>query len=216
MSVGLYSHTTRGTGTVLTAAIYNADHQNHITNQNPSQTGGYGDNVAQFQLNTDPGGVGTESLPASLADDLERIRFAIKRLAGGAQWYSAPAATPGGLLASALEYTFDGGGAVLATGIKGDLEVPFNCTLTAARLFADQSGSMVVDIWRDTYANYPPVVGDSIVAAAKPTITTAVKSEDVTLTGWTTTLVAGNILRFNLDSVSSITRALISLRVTKT
>lgn len=27
-------HTTRGTGTVLTAAIYNADHQNHITNAN--------------------------------------------------------------------------------------------------------------------------------------------------------------------------------------
>lgn len=27
-------HTTRATGTVLTAAIYNADHQNHITNAN--------------------------------------------------------------------------------------------------------------------------------------------------------------------------------------
>src|SRR5690349_15056983 len=30
--VTIVPHTTRATGTVLTAAIYNADHQNHITN----------------------------------------------------------------------------------------------------------------------------------------------------------------------------------------
>lgn len=91
MSTGLYSHTTRATGVVLTAAIYNADHQNHITNQNPAMMGGYSDNVSQMQENADPGGVGTESLAASMADEIKRLRFAIKRLAGGAQWYSAPA-----------------------------------------------------------------------------------------------------------------------------
>jgi microcystin-dependent protein len=90
MSVGLYSHTTRGTGTVLTAAIYNSDHVNHITNQNPAMTGALADSVGQYQTNTDPGGVGTESLPPNLAGELERLRFAIKRVVGGAQWYSAP------------------------------------------------------------------------------------------------------------------------------
>lgn len=89
MSTGLYTHTTRSTGTVLTAAIYNGDHVNHITNQNPSMTGAYSDNVTQMQASTDPGGVGTESLAGSLAGELERIRFAIKRLAGAAQWYAA-------------------------------------------------------------------------------------------------------------------------------
>lgn len=90
MSIGLYTHTTRATGTTLTAAIYNSDHQNHITNQNPSQTGAYSDNVSQMQAVTDPGGLGTEVLATHLGGELERLRFAIKRITGKAQWYIAP------------------------------------------------------------------------------------------------------------------------------
>ena len=93
MSGGLYSHTTRGTGTVLTAAIYNSDHVNHITNQNPSMTGGLADNVLEYQSKTDPGGLGSESLPASMAGELERLRFVIARLLGLTHWYEAPDAT---------------------------------------------------------------------------------------------------------------------------
>lgn len=37
--VAINPHTTRATGTVLTAAIYNADHQNHITNANNLNAG---------------------------------------------------------------------------------------------------------------------------------------------------------------------------------
>ena len=89
MSSGLYTHTTRATGTVLTAAIYNADHVNHITNQNPTMTGAYSDNVAQMQATTSPGGVGSESLAGTLAGELERLRYGLKQITGGAQWYSA-------------------------------------------------------------------------------------------------------------------------------
>ena len=93
MSSGLYTHTTRGVGTVLTAAIYNADHQNHITNHNPSMMGGFSDSVGEMQTNVDPGGLGTESLASSLAEELAHIRFVIKRLQGTAQWYMAPVTT---------------------------------------------------------------------------------------------------------------------------
>jgi hypothetical protein len=114
-----------------------------------------------------------------------------------------------------IEFVIDGGGAVLTTGVKGDLEIPFDCTITAARLFAAQSGSVVVNVWKDTYANFPPVVGDKITASAPPTISTATNSEDVTLTGWTTSIVAGDVLRFNVDSVTTITRVTISLTVVR-
>lgn len=90
MSQGQYSHTQRAVGQVLTAAIYNADHQSHITNQNPAMSGGYSDTVAEMQLMTDPGGVGSESLAATLAGELERIRFQIDRIIGGTHWYEAP------------------------------------------------------------------------------------------------------------------------------
>jgi hypothetical protein len=117
---------------------------------------------------------------------------------------------------TALIWVIDGGGAPIETGVKGYLACPFACTITAARSFADVSGSIVVDIWKDTYANYPPVDADSITASAPVTISAATKSEDATLTGWTTSISAGDILGFNVDSVSTITRLTIVLTVTKT
>jgi hypothetical protein len=114
-----------------------------------------------------------------------------------------------------LTFVIDGGGAAIATGIKGDLEVPFACTINRVTLLADQSGSIVVDIWKDSYANFPPTGADSITASAKPTISSATKSQDATLTGWTTSIAAGDVLRFNVDSAASIARCTVSLKVTK-
>ena len=116
-------------------------------------------------------------------------------------------------LYSAIEFIIDGGGAVITTGEKGHIEIPFDSTITQVALLADQSGSIVVDIWKDTYANYAPTNADTIVASAKPTITTAQKSQDLTLTGWTTTIAAGDILAFNVDSCTTITRVTVALTV---
>lgn len=110
----------------------------------------------------------------------------------------------------------DGGGSAITTGIKGDLEIPFGCTIQRLTMLADQTGSIVVDIWRDTYTNYPPVDADSITASAPATISSATKSRDSTLTGWNTAITADSILRFNVDSCSSITRVCISLQVMTT
>lgn len=118
--------------------------------------------------------------------------------------------------ASTLQFIIDGGGATITAGVKGFIEVPYGCTIVGVRLLADQSGSIVIDIWRDTYANYPPVDADSITASAPPTITTATKSQDTTLTGWTTSLSEGNILGFNVDSVTTLQRVTVVLDVTRT
>jgi len=115
-----------------------------------------------------------------------------------------------------ITFIIDGGGSAIATGQKGHLEIPFACTITRVTMMADVSGSIVVDIWKDTYANFPPDNADSITAAAPPTITTAQKSQDATLTDWTTAIAAGDILAFNVDSCTTITRVTISLKVEKT
>lgn len=116
----------------------------------------------------------------------------------------------------AIVFVIDGGGSAISTGVKGDLTIPFDCTLTAARTLADQSGSIVIDVWKDTYANYPPVVGDSITASAKPTLSGAIKASDTTLTGWTTTVSAGDTLRFNVDSATTVQRVTLTLTATRT
>lgn len=116
---------------------------------------------------------------------------------------------------STITFVIDGGGATITTGQKGHLRIPFSCTINRVTLLADQSGSIVIDIWKDTYANFPPTDADSITAAAPPTISGAQKSEDSTLTGWTTSIAADDILAFNVDSVASIQRVALSLRVMK-
>jgi len=115
-----------------------------------------------------------------------------------------------------IAFIIDGGGSTITTGVKGFLEIPFDCTINRATLLADQSGSIVVNIWKDTYANFPPTVADKITASAPPTIASATKAQDSTLTGWTTTITAGDVLAFNVDSVTTIQRVTLSLKVTKT
>lgn len=111
--------------------------------------------------------------------------------------------------------TIDGGGATITTGNKKYIRVPYAGTITQVTTLADQSCSIVVDIWKDTYANYPPTDLDSITASAPPTITAALKSQDATLTGWTTSVAAGDILGFNVDSVTSCTWVTVQLDLNK-
>ena len=111
------------------------------------------------------------------------------------------------------EFVIDGGGSTITTGIKGDLYVPDAFTLTGWVILLDQSGSIVIDVWNDTYANYPPTNADSLNAGGgtKPTVTTATKNKDTTLTSYDTSIAADSTLRFNVDSVTSATRAVIAL-----
>ncbi len=116
---------------------------------------------------------------------------------------------------NALVFIIDGGGSAITTGIKGYLEIPFKCEIQRVTLLADQSGSIVIDIWKDTYASFPPDDGDSITASAPPTISGALKAQDATLTAWTKTINAGDILAFNVDSVATIERLTLVLKVKK-
>ena len=112
---------------------------------------------------------------------------------------------------------FTSPGANIAIGFAGVLVVPWTCTITQATVLSTDdaitSGSIVVDIWKDSYTNYPPTVADSICASAKPTLSSAIKSQDTTLTGWTTALAANDVLAFNVDSVASLKRVRIDLQV---
>lgn len=134
--------------------------------------------------------------------------------------------TAGGKINAAIDLpgeivvVIDGGGSVITTGVKGYLAVPFDGTITQATQLADQSGSIVVNVWKCTYAQFDagsthPLVGDKITASAPPTISTATKSQDSTLTGWTTTFAAGDVFAFNVDSVTTIQRVTLSLKFTK-
>lgn len=114
--------------------------------------------------------------------------------------------------------SLDGALTAITTGVKAaaDLHFDFACTITGWTLTADQTGSIVIDVWKDTYANFPPTVADTIAGTEKPTISAAVKGQDTSLSTWTTSVAAGDMLRFNVDSVTDITACTLVLKATKT
>ncbi len=123
---------------------------------------------------------------------------------------------PDTTLNSAVVFIIDGGGSTITTGEKGHVTMPFDGEIISEELLADQTGDIVIDIWKDTYANFPPTVADTITASAKPTISSGVKDSDTTLTGWTKTFSEGDVLAFNVDSITDIQRVTLTLIIRRT
>jgi len=135
----------------------------------------------------------------------------------GPQGPTGPPGPPGpsGSAVVGIEFVIDGGGVPVTTGVKGDLGVPFACVLNEATLLADQNGNAVVDVWKTSYAGFPPTGANSITAASPPTLASTLKSDDSVLSGWTTAINAGDVLRYNVNSASSVQRLTLSLKATR-
>lgn len=103
----------------------------------------------------------------------------------------------------------------ITTGVKGYVTVPYTCTIASMTLLANKAGSIVIDIWKTPYASFPPLVGNSITGSDLPTLSNAQSTQDTALTGWTTTLNAGDVLAFNVNSVSGLQFVTLSLGVTR-
>ncbi len=111
-----------------------------------------------------------------------------------------------------INFVIDGGGSAITTGIKGDIELGMALTIDEVRLLCDQSATIAVDIWKDTYANFPPTNDDSITdAGTTPATSAAAKYTDATLTSWTTSIAAEEILRINVDANDNAERCTLTL-----
>lgn len=112
-----------------------------------------------------------------------------------------------------IGFVVDGAGSAITTGSKGYREIPYACTINSWTILGKESGSCVVDVKRCTYAGFPTT--SSIAGSEKPTLSSAQKNQDTSLSTWTTSLSAGDILEFVVDSASTVTRITVSLKVTR-
>ena len=111
---------------------------------------------------------------------------------------------------TAIQMQVGNGIAVVTTGIAGRIYLPCGVTVYEWCILADASGSMVFDIWVDTYPNVP-AIADTITAAAKPTLSSVQYNRSSALTGWITCLKAGSWLIVNVDSCTTIKQATLCL-----
>lgn len=110
--------------------------------------------------------------------------------------------------------SLDGGGSAITTGVKGYVVAPYACTITGWYLVSDVSGSIVIDVWK-TASPTIPTVSNTITGTEKPTLSSAQFNSDTTLTTWTTSVAVGDIIAYNVDSASTLTKATLTIKVTK-
>ena len=111
--------------------------------------------------------------------------------------------------------TIDGGGSAITTGEKKlTLEPGITGTIVGWTMAGDQTGSMVMDIWKANAAI--PTNANSITGSAKPTLSSARRGNSTTLTGWTTAVAAGDVFIFEVESITSFTHMTLTLLIRAT
>ena len=103
------------------------------------------------------------------------------------------------------------------TGVLLDFEIPCDMTIADWTLISTSSISIVIDLWRDTYANFPPTVADTQTGDQKPTLSAQTKVTSSDLSHWTVAWNAGDLVRVNIDSrtIFGANRVLLILSYTR-
>jgi hypothetical protein len=109
-----------------------------------------------------------------------------------------------------FSYTIDGGGIAVTTGLKYGFKVYNAGTITGWDLGADQNTTSSVQVWKDTTANFPPVVGDLIL-----TMSTVAGTKYGSATGLSIAFSAGDWFYFNVSANNSATVLLPNIAYTR-
>ena len=114
---------------------------------------------------------------------------------------------------------FDGGGSVLAAQVRY-WRAPMDYYVNKATIWCQPSGSIVIDVYKDIKANFPPTNSVSITSGKTPTLSGAALKDycdsgcDDVLTGWTRDIDAGDFLAFAIEgSPSTATTAVLILEL---
>jgi len=142
--------------------------------------------------------------PASLIDDLLAIK----------QWSQRPAGQDTAEV-DTINILIGDGVNVLTTGVTGALRVDFRARITGSFIheFDGLTGSIVLAIDKAAYVIGSAPSFTSIVGSAPPTMTSARYAADTTLTGWTTQINRGDVLRVSITSQANLMRVLLALRI---
>jgi len=114
-------------------------------------------------------------------------------------------------LTRTINYVVDSGSIAMLAGNKGSVTLDVSGILESLTILSDQQGDLTIDIKKSNYTNFPTFT--SIVGGTYPQFTNSRKLRDDVLNSWDTSIVAGDILTFDVVAVNNINRFLISLKL---
>ena len=124
--------------------------------------------------------------------------------ASGLLAYTLPDTFISNIKSGSFGVTIDGNGGVITVGQKGYVTIPYNGTITDWEILDDQAGTCNIDVRKSTFTTFP--TQNSITGSTPITMSAAQKASSSILTGWTSSISAGDVYGFTLNTASTITR----------
>jgi len=114
-------------------------------------------------------------------------------------------------LTRTINYVVDSGSISMLSGNKGSVTIDVSGVLESLVILSDQQGDLTLDIKKSNYSTFPTFT--SIVGGVYVQMVNSRKVRDDNLNNWNKTLVAGDILTFDVIAVNNINRFLISIKL---
>jgi hypothetical protein len=114
-------------------------------------------------------------------------------------------------LTRTINYIVDSGSISMLSGNKGSVTLDVSGVLENIVILSDQQGDLILDIKKSNYSIFPTFT--SIVGGVYVQMFNSRKVRNDDLNNWNKTLVAGDILTFDVIAVNNINRFLISIKL---
>lgn len=90
--------------------------------------------------------------------------------------------------------------ASVVTGTVSYVRVPYSGTITSWHVVANTAITCTLDVWKAN--GTVPTNANTITASAKPSLSSSATAASSTLTGWTTSVSAGDVFGFELEALT--------------
>jgi hypothetical protein len=98
----------------------------------------------------------------------------------------------------------------LTSGSVVYFTVPYTCTISAWNIAVD-AGTVTFDVWKIATGTAIPTVSNTITASAKPALASGAALHSTSMSGWTTSVAANDIVGIQLNTVATAKYAEIDL-----
>ena len=113
-------------------------------------------------------------------------------------------------LTRTVNYVVDSGSHDMLAGNKGNITIDVTGIIESFTILSDQQGDLILNIKKSNYTDFPTYTS---ILPSNLSLSNTQKYRDDNLVGWDKTITAGDILSFDVVSVTDIRRFLISLKL---
>jgi hypothetical protein len=175
--------------------------------------------LANYVYGTDGlGARGWKPDPTGGGNSIEELTSDVTAGPAGSPSASVAATLAASYKSGSASVVFDGAGGVITSGTTGYAQVLYNGTITSWTIAGNVSGSCTVTVFKDTYANFPPLITSDNVFTVQPALAAQQKNQNLApvFLGSQATVAAGDWIGFTITGITTLAWVNLTIAITKT